>query len=162
MSTVTHPATLHASKAATWDVLDDFEGVHRWHFNVESSTLASPNNEGPGATRKVRMYDGTEVTEQIVEYDEGTSMKVAFVEHAMPLKRADVVFRLREVAEDRTEVTIHMDYDMKYGPVGWLLDRAFLKPTMRKVFGRMVEGLERHVVSGDLIGKDGVPVAVAS
>ncbi|MEO0605017.1 MAG: SRPBCC family protein [Myxococcota bacterium] len=162
MSTITHTATIRASKADTWAVLDDFEGVHRWHFNIESSPRTSPNNEGPGATRKVRMYDGTELTEQIVEYDEGTSMKVAFVEHAMPLQRADVVFRLREVAEDLTEVTIHMDYAMKYGPVGWLIDTVFLKPTMRGVFRRMVEGLERHIATGDLIGKDGVTIAAAS
>lgn len=52
--------------------------------------------------------------DEVVEYDEGTAMKVAFVEH-----------------------------------------------TMRRVFRRMVEGLERHVNTGDLIGKDGVIVAVA-
>lgn len=46
---------------------------------------------------------------------------------------------------------------MKYGPVGWAMDKAVLAPMMRKVFRRMVDGLEHHVVTGELIGKDGAP-----
>lgn len=158
MTTLSHTATINASKPATWDVLKDFGGVHRWHFNVESAPLQSPNNEGLGATRRIRMYDGTEVTEKIVEYDDGTSMQVEFIEHAMPMSRATVVFRVREVTATTAEVTVEMDYAMKYGPLGWVMDKAVLQPTMKKVFRRMVEGLEHHVVTGELIGKGGVPV----
>ena len=80
MSTVTYRATIEASKTATWDVLKDFGGIHRWHFNVESSRVSSANNEGLGATRVCRFYNGTEVVEEVVEYEEGEFMNVAFVE----------------------------------------------------------------------------------
>jgi len=154
MSTVTHTATIEVSRAAAWAVLDDFGGVHRWHFNVEASPVTSARHEGLGATRRIRMYDGTEVTERIVGYEPDHSMKVSFVEHAMPMHHADVTFRLASIADARTEVTVHMDYSMKYGPFGWVVDKAFLQPTMRKVFRRMVEGLEHHIVTGELVGSD--------
>ena len=109
----------------------------------------------PVATRVCRFYDGTELTEKVVEYTEGERMNVEFVEFSMPLKRANVVFEVREVDADHTEVSVSMDYDMKLGPLGWLIDVIVLKPTMRKVFVRMLEGLSHHARTGELIGPDG-------
>ncbi len=162
MSTVTHTATIEASKTATWNVLNDFGGVHRWHFNIESSPLSSANNEGLGATRVCRFYNGPELTERIVEYEEGEFMNIAFVEFKLPLKRANVTFRVRELTKTKTEVTVTMDYVMRFGPLGWALNKAFLQPTLRKVFRNMLDGLNHHTVTGELIGKDGKALTAAN
>ena len=44
-------------------------------------------------------------------------------------------------------------------PAGVGDGQGLLQPTLRTVFRRMVEGLEHHVVTGEIIGKDGVPAA---
>ncbi len=155
MGTLIETATIAASKSATWNVLKDFEGIHRWHFNVESSPLSSPNNEGLGATRVIRFYNGAGVTEKIVEYQDGEFMTFVFLDHSFPLKRANATFRVRELAAAETEVIMSLDYAMKYGPLGWLLDKLVLGRTLRKVFKRTLTGLNHHTVTGELIGQNG-------
>lgn len=111
-----------------------------------------------GATRVCTFYDGTELTEAITEYRDGEFMRVAFVEHSMPFHYANIDFTVREVDPGRTEVALEMDYAMKMGPIGWLLNALMIGPVMKKVFRRMLEGLNHHVTTGELIGKDGEPM----
>ena len=158
MSIVTHTANIQIPIKDVWEVLDDFKNIYRWHYNAESSSLLSSNNEGLDATRKVRMYNGNEVTEKIVEYDKGTYMKADIIEHELPLKRAHLAFRLKEITKSSTEVTVEMGYVLKYGALGWILDKIFMKPTVRKGHYRLLNGLEQHILTGKVIGKDGNPI----
>ena len=34
-----------------------------------------------------------------------------------------------------------------------------MKPMMRKIFAQVLQGLEHHARTGEIIGRDGVPVA---
>lgn len=69
----------------------------------------------------------------------------------MALQREVVSFGVKELALERTEVTIDMDYAMKFGPIGWALNKALIQPTMKKVFVRMLKGLNQHTVTGELV-----------
>ncbi len=158
MSTIKHIHTINASKTATWAALHDFGGVHRWHFNVATSPIQSENTTGLGAKRTCTFYDGSQMTEEVVAHKDEELMVVAFVEHAMPLSQANVMFNVRELGPETTEVCIEMDYAMMVTPDGWAMDHGMLEGMMTGVFSKMLEGLDTHLRTGALIGEGGVAV----
>ena len=157
MSTLSRTLIVQTSKAQTWNVLKDFGGVYRWHLKVETSPLLSKNNEGLGAKRVCNFYDGSSVAEEIIEYQDGESFKVELSDFSMPLSRANATIQLKELGPQKTEVTITMDYDMKYGPIGWAMNKVMLQPMMGKMFLQVLEGLKHHTITGDIIDENGAP-----
>ena len=159
MSNITRTLIVQASSQQVWAVLKDFSGIHRWHPKVETSPLTNEINEGLGAGRICNFYDGTSIKEEIVEYQEGEMMKVALSEFSMPLHRGEATINLRELSEEETEVTFAMDYDVKFGPLGWVMNSLMMQPMMGKMFEQVLGSLDHHVVTGELIGRDGEHIA---
>ncbi|MEZ4361955.1 MAG: SRPBCC family protein [Kofleriaceae bacterium] len=162
MSTLTRARVIPAPSSKVWAVLRDFAGVHRWHPKVETSPLLSDNNEGLGATRVCHFYDGTSVKERVVEYREGESMKIELSEFSMPLHRASATLTVRATSTKMTEVTMQMDYDVKFGPLGWIMSSLMIQPMMGKMFEKVLGSLEHHLVTGELIGRDGEHIRPAA
>ena len=46
-----------------------------------------------------------------------------------------------------------MDYDMKWGPLGWLMNVLMLRPIMGKLLASVLAGLDHHLVTGERIEK---------
>lgn len=155
MSNLSKTIIIEAAPERVWAILKDFGGVHRWHPKVESSPLTGARNEGLGAGRVCNFYDGTSVREQIVEYRDGESMRVELSEFSMPLHRAEARLALRVLGQSRTEVTFSMDYDVKFGPLGWVMNSLMMQPMLAKMFEQILESLRHHVITGELVGRDG-------
>ena len=51
----------------------------------------------------------------------------------MPLSRGAATFEVEANGEEQLRVTMTMDYDMKYRPLGWLMNAVMLRPTMSKL-----------------------------
>lgn len=58
---------------------------------------------------------------------------------SMPFKRSKVGVSVRHAGEGESEVTITMEYDMKYGPVGSLMNLAVMRPLVRHRFAEIVD-----------------------
>jgi carbon monoxide dehydrogenase subunit G len=162
MSTVSRTHVVRRPVAAVWGVLSDFSGVYRWHPKVERSPLVSANNEGLGATRVCHFYDGTSVTERVVEYRVRESMTIELSEFSMPLNRAAATLTVRPLADDTTEVTMSIEYDVKFGPLGWVMSSLMIQPMLGKMFEQVLSCLDRHVVTGESIGRDGERLAAVA
>lgn len=161
MSKLARTTIVNASKSATWKVIKDFGGVHRWHLKVKTSPVLSTHNEGLGAKRVCNFYDGTSVCEEIVQYTDGASLTVELTEFAMPLKYATATLSVRELGPERTEVTLELDYQVKYGPVGWVMNNVMIQPMMGKTFAQVLDGLGHHLVTGETVGEQGITPAAA-
>ncbi len=57
---------------------------------------------------------------------------------------------------DGTIVSVSPDYQLKFGPIGALLDRLILGRQLRKGMENLLAGLKYHVETGELVG-DNVP-----
>ena len=159
MSKLNQTHVIDAPLEQVWNVVKDFGGVHRFHPKVETSPLLSQNNEGLGAARVCNFYDGTSVKEEVVEYREGELLRVKLSDFSMPLQRAEAVISVRALGPDRTEVEFGMEYEMKFGPLGAVMNGIMLRPMMGKMFTQVLEGLDHHVVTGELVGRDGEHIA---
>lgn len=157
MSTVTVEREVDASVAKVWEVLSDFGGIYRIHPYVDRSPLLTEQLQGVGTERVCHFHDGNHVKERVTEWTPGESMTIEIVEGSMPLKRATANIRL-EPAHEGTRVYFTMDYDPKWGLMGKVMDAMMMRAQFRKILDQVLVGLETHIHTGAVVGKDGQPL----
>ena len=154
MSKISVAAAVRAPSSQVWDMIADVGTIASWHPGVAKSAVLSGNRSGLGAKRRLELYQGGAAVEEVTAVVEGSSVTLAMSDHTMPLSRGEVAFELRADGDERTQVTMSLDYDMKYGPLGWLMNLLVLRPIMRKLFGAVIAGLEHHLLTGEKIGQN--------
>ena len=80
---------------------------------------------------------------KVKEWVEGEGVRLGPAERAMPLQSARVGVSVRHAAPAAAEVTFQVDYVAGWGPVGWLVNAASLRPAMRRWFTQAIGRLER-------------------
>ena len=146
---------VNAAIAPTWAAISEMGAVEHWHPNVARAEVLTDNSSGVGASRRVEFQDGNSVIETVIEQADGsyTTMKMA---DSAPLHNAVVTIRAEPGADGQTDVTFTIDYEVKYGPVGWLLHQLVMKRMFGKVFGVALDGLRHHLETGERVA-DSVP-----
>jgi len=157
MSHIEYTAKVHAPVADAWKVIADFQNVHVYHPIVEHVTQASQHDRGLGAVRVCHFYDGGSVKETITDWKEGESFEVDLTEGSMPFHRSSATMRVVRFDEENSCVTLSMDYETKFGPVGKLMDRLMIRSKMIAMFARVLNGFEYHLETGKLVGPQGAP-----
>jgi mxaD protein len=64
-----HTIAINAPPDVVWALAGDFGGIQRWSPGVESSRLVFHQRNETGAIRLLRRRNGTQVTEQLLDYD---------------------------------------------------------------------------------------------
>jgi len=159
MSIVSATRTISSSSASVWAAVADIGGVHKWHPKVRQSPLLSEANEGVGASRRCEFYDGTSVVEEVVEWVEGESLTIELSDMSMPLNKALATIRVIPRGPGSTDISFEMDYAVKYGPMGWLMDAVMMRRMMGQMFDLVLSGLDHHVVTGEDVAQDFQPLA---
>ena len=155
MTQVATEAHIDAPKEKVWEVLADLGGIDKWNPGVARSRWTSEQRQGIGASRHCDLQNpsGT-LEERAIEWREGEGYTIDVYESSLPLKNM-VKFAISPEG-DGTRVYVTVDYRLKYGPVGALLDVLFVRRQIQKGFDRLVAGLKYHVETGDPVD-DKVP-----
>ncbi len=130
------------------------DAVADWHPNVARSSVLT-HNAGVDASRRVEFHNGTSVVETVMEQENEKFVTMELLEAPL-LDKAVVTIQTERRSEDETAVTFSVDYDVKYGPIGWLMGTLMLKRSFRKIFGVSLGGLAYHLETGELV-VDSVP-----
>ena len=135
-----------------WEVLNDYGGMEKFVPTVKSSPIVGDKQTGLGAKRKVTIHhDGSSLVEEIIEYDEGRGYKVEVSQQAPPIKRMQAELRVEAVDDESSEIYWGVDFEVKGGPLGWLMGNLMMKPIMKGVIAKAVDGLAYHSATGNLI-----------
>lgn len=134
-----------------WAVLADWGHVDKWHFSVEKSPIMDGKTFGPGAKRTCNFYDGSSVVEEIIEYKEGESFTVVISEFSMPLKTMTAGTTVKTIDDNTCDITIDMDFVVKGGPLGWLMAIIMVKPMMKNITKKLLNGLAYHAATEKLV-----------
>ena len=149
---------IDAPKEKVWEVLADLGAIYKWNPGVAHSHATSDSTSGEGATRHCDLQRKSDyLEERAFDWREGEGYKIDIYETNLPLKRNVVEFTV-EADGDGTIVTATPDYELKFGPLGVLLDRLFAGRQFRKGMIDLLAGLKYHVETGELVG-DKVPTA---
>ena len=55
--------------------------------------------------------------------------------------------------DGRSRVGFDMAFVPRGGPLGWLMAKAVMEPQFRKVLGSVLEGLETHALTGEIVSR---------
>ncbi|MGI9657865.1 MAG: SRPBCC family protein [Gaiellaceae bacterium] len=155
MSVVQRTEVVNGSLDETWAEIADLRAVEDWHPNVARVEILTDQSEGLGAARRVEFQDGNSVVETVVEESEQQFSTLKMTEMPM-MKSALVTIGTEERTPATTGVTFSLDYQMKYGPIGWLISTLMMKRMFPKIFGAALAGLSYHLETGELV-TDAVP-----
>lgn len=154
---------IDAPRKKVWEKLSDFGNVHIFHPMVEKSTLTGNAKCGLGAKRTCTFYNGKgHVSEEVTGYREGESMTVVINDGTMPVKKAAIRFDLSNIGTDVTRLNLAVSFEMKWGMIGAVMGPLMMKPMMRKMLGDVLDGLEKHLVTGKYVGFKGKLEPLAS
>jgi carbon monoxide dehydrogenase subunit G len=144
MSTFETDVIVDAPVEQVWDVLANIGAIHEWNPGVRESYATSEDTTGLGATRFCDLGGKNYLDEQVVEFEYCRKLTMRVTGTNMPLKAVDIHFTL-EAQGDQTRVTCAPDYTVKYGPMGSIMDRFYVRGTYEKGMQRLLQGLKEHV-----------------
>ena len=134
-----------------WKALSDIGSIHRWNPGVVSSHVNTDQEEGVGAGRRCYLGGKNYLDERVVAWEEGKRLTMRIIGTNLPFKTADIRFTLSE-ENDSTVVTVSPDYELKFGPIGKLIDFLFARRAYEKGMNELLAGLKGYVE-----GKSEVP-----
>lgn len=148
MATFEIQTTIDAPVSRVWEALADIGAIHEWNPGVKDARVTSEEPTGPGASRRCDLGGKNYLDELVVEWEEGRRLTMRIVDTNLPFKRADVRFHL-EPRDGTTTVKVSPDYELKYGPLGSVLDALFARRAYEKGMRALLAGLKRHVEADD-------------
>ena len=129
MATFETEIEIEAPIEQVWDVLADIGSIYEWNPGIRESHVTSDETTGLGATRFCDLGGKNYLDEQVVEFETCRKLTMRITGTNMPFKEANIHFTL-EADGDHTRVTCAPDYALKYGPLGSLMDRFYVRGTV--------------------------------
>ena len=146
---ISHSLNVDLPVSKVWNVLNEYSELEKFAPTVKSSPLIGDIRTGVGARRRVTFHhDGSSLVEEITEYHEGRGFTMALTELSSPLKCMEAEFKLDGLDANSSSILMTVDFEVKGGPLGWLLAKFLIGPTMRGALRKTVAGLAYHTATG--------------
>ncbi|MDJ0756332.1 MAG: SRPBCC family protein [Ardenticatenaceae bacterium] len=143
-NTFSETITIQTQPEVVWSVLSNIGDIYRWNPGVKASHTTSDRVKGIGATRYCDLGGKNFLDEEVVVWEPESKLTMRITGTNMPFKTADIRFTLQNKG-NQTEVTVSPIYQLKYGPIGQLLDRFYVQNTYQKGMAALLAGLKNYV-----------------
>jgi len=139
---------IDADSAEVWAVLGRFMHINEFAPEIASVEALTTGADKVGSRRRCVFKNGGDIVEEVTDWQEGRGYRVRLSEtDPMPLKEGFADIRLEPASAGKTRVTWGMDFNLKYGPIGWLMGQLMMKPMMGKILNANLKGLEQRVAA---------------
>jgi hypothetical protein len=147
MSTFTEEIIIKQPVETLWEALADIGSISRWNPGVSESYVISDRPTGLGAARHCNLGGTNYLKEQAVTWEKNRKLTMRITDTNLPFKSADIQFLLSPETGG-TRVILTPIYRLKYGLLGSVLDRVYVKNTYRKGMRALLRGLREYLESG--------------
>jgi carbon monoxide dehydrogenase subunit G len=144
MGTLHHDIEINAPIEAVWKAVADLVAVQEYNPLVASARYLTDKHEGVGAARRCELKPKGWVEERIWDWNPPHVIGLEVAASEWPI----VFMKWRtELRKDgpATRITQAMDYKVKFGPLGALMDVLIMRRMLDKGINGAFEGLKRHV-----------------
>lgn len=147
MATIHNEITVNASIDKVWTMLTDLELLDKYDPTVKKSTLLSSEKTGIGAKRKVHMLDGKNwFDEKVTVFKPNESLTYQLTDCSFPIKGLQHSYSFEKIG-NQTKVKQVMQYTVKFGLLGKLLDSLVIRKQSDKGIKKFFSGLKSYVES---------------
>ncbi|HMW38493.1 MAG: SRPBCC family protein [Saprospiraceae bacterium] len=148
MATIYNEIKVNASIDKVWSTLTDLELLDRYDPTVMKSTLLSTEKSGIGAKRKVMMKDGKNwFEEKITIFKPNESLTYQLTDCSFPIQGLKHSYSFEKIG-NQTKIMQVMEYTVKFGLLGKLLDRLMIRNQsdigIKKFFAGLKSYAETH------------------
>jgi len=155
MHSITVKREMNNDVETVWKVLDDYSSVYKYNPGVETSEVLGEKKTGLGARRVCNFYDGSSLKETIIKYVPNQGYSFELSDYSLPLKRATAHLQLEPLSENKSLLSVTLEIEPKFGPIGWLMAKLLMRPSLTKALKGLTKGLDDYMTSGQLVGESG-------
>lgn len=144
MSTLINSITIDAPIDRIWSFLTDLELLDKTDPTVKKATLISEIKTGLHAKRKVLMQDGKNwFDEMITVFNPNEKLVYQLTDCSFPIKRLKHTYSF-EIIGNQTKVQQVMEYTVKFGFIGVLLDKIMIGKQFNSGINLFLSGLKTY------------------
>ena len=135
---------IEAPVTEVWQALGEIGDIYRWNPGVRASHTTSDQEAGLGATRYCDLGGKNYLDEEVVLWQPNEKLTMRITGTNLPFATADIRFTLHP-ENGSTVVTVSPLYKLKYGVMGELLDRVYVRKSYQKGMESLLAGLKAYV-----------------
>lgn len=147
MTQLDHEIHIAAPPEKVWAVLADLEAVRHYNPGVKHARYTTAEREGVGAGRHCDIKPKGWFKERVIAWEPQKAITMELVESQWPLN-----FMRWRTAVTRdgagTLVSQAMEYQVKFGLLGRLLDKLVMRRKLDQTLAEVFENLKRFVEKG--------------
>jgi ligand-binding SRPBCC domain-containing protein len=144
MTTLDNHIDITATPLEVWAVVADLGRLADYDPVVITSTVVGEQQEGLGARRRCNARQGRFFVEEVTVWEPPHRLQFTIVECNLPTRTLTHTYSLKATPSG-TSVTQQMQYDMRFGVFGQLLDRLVVRRTSDRGIKGFFTGLKRAV-----------------
>ena len=146
MSTFKIEREVSAPANLVWQVISDVVGYADIAPNLSKAEIIS--GQGQGMQRRCWDTRGGTWAEQCVLWEEGRrySMEVDTSDYPYPFAKMQGTWGLTEGTQG-VQIQMEFDYTPKYGPLGWMMDKVYIKPAFSRICEKLMDNWESEIKS---------------
>lgn len=145
MTTTYNEITVNASLEKVWEVLSNIELLDKYDPTVKQSTALSENKSGLNAKRKVLMVDGKNwFEEKVTVFKPNEALTYQLTNCSFPISGLKHSYSFEKVG-NQTKVKQVMEYTVKFGLLGKLLDNLMIRKQTDSGIKKFFAGLKSHI-----------------
>jgi hypothetical protein len=126
MGIIRHEIEARCQPQRLWALLSRLEGVADYNPGVRAARLRGTAAAGVGAERECELVPSGRVVERVTVWEEGRAVGLELIESDWPLHFMRWVTRV-EQRPGGSRLTQELEYAVKFGPLGWLLDQLVMR-----------------------------------
>lgn len=142
MTIIKHRFETAVSPDKLWRCLSDLALVQSYNPMVVRANLQGDRRAGVGTLRACEMKPKGTVLERVIVWEDGKAVGLEIVESDWPVVSMNWVTQI-EPQGNGSILSQQLEYTMKFGPLGWLLNTLVMKRNITKNVGAALSGLIR-------------------
>jgi hypothetical protein len=147
MTTIQHEIHAACPPERVWAALADLEAVQHYNPGVRSAAVEGEPRTGVGATRSCELLPKGRVVERVTHWEEQSAIGLEVAQSDWPIHFMRWVTRI-EPSQGGTRISQSLEYQVKFGPLGWLLDRLVMKRKLTVTLDEVFASLARYAERG--------------
>src|SRR5437764_1014105 len=147
MTVLENSIRIDAPPERVWSVLASLDALDRYDPGVAKSEIVTPLREGPGSARRCELKPGGWFKEKVTDWNPNTSLSFELFECTLPVRRLKHSYTLSPDGPG-TVVRQRMEYELKFGPLGNLMDALMVRKRWDAGIKGFFAGLKHYVEAG--------------